>query len=218
MKDRADAILHPAQARYLDDLLPEREPLLGEMEELAGDEIPISDPEVGRLLTILARSLRARRILEIGTAVGYGTLCLARGARMARVTTIDVDPERIGTARRFLARAGVAKRVRLLEGPALEVLPRLRGPFDLVYVDAVKSEYRRYLDLVVPRLRDGGLVVLDNLLWKGRVAEPADHGDETADVVRDFNRYLVEHPRLEALVLPLGDGVGIATKLPSLRH
>ncbi len=215
MKDRGDAILRNPQARYLDDLLPERDPLLKEMEALAGDDIPISDPEVGRLLTILARSLRASRILEIGTAIGYGTLCLARWARMARVTTIDVDPERIETARRFLARAGVTKRVKLLEGPALEVLPRLRGPFDLAYVDAVKSEYRRYLDLVVPRLRDGGLVVLDNLLWKGRVADPPPEGDETADVLREFNRTFVEHPRLEALVLPLGDGLGIGAKLPS---
>ena len=212
MKDRADAILHAVQARYLDDLLPERDPLLEEMEELAGNEIPISDPEVGRLLEILARSLRARRILEIGTAIGYGTLCLARGARLARVTTIDVDPERLETARRFLARAGVAKRVKLVEGAALEVLPRLRGPFDLVYVDTVKSEYRQYLDLVVPRLRDGGMVVLDNLLWKGRVAEPPPEGDATADAVRAFNRYFVEHPRLDALVLPLGDGLGLATK------
>ncbi len=162
-----------------------------------------------------ARSLQARRILEIGTAIGYGTLCLARGARMARVTTIDTDPQRIETARRFLTRAGVAKRVKLVQGPALDVLPRLQGPFDLVYVDAVKSGYRRYLDLVVPRLRNGGLVVLDNLLWKGRVADPIEEGDDTADILRDFNRYFVEHPRLEALVLPLGDGLGLGTKLPS---
>jgi predicted O-methyltransferase YrrM len=217
MKHGEAAILRPAQEAYLERLLPPRDPLLREMEEQAAREnVPISDPEVGRLLSILARSTGARLILEIGTAIGYGALCLARGAPEARVVSIDTNPERLATARRYLERGGVADRVELIEGAALDVLHNLSGPFDLVYIDAVKTEYRRYLDQVIPKMRVGGLVVCDNLLWGGSVAEPSETPEDTdrdADALRAFNGYLMMHPQLQALVLPLGDGLGIATKL-----
>jgi caffeoyl-CoA O-methyltransferase len=221
MKQGAGILLQPAQERYLERLLPPRDALLREMEERAArEEIPISDPEVGRLLGILARSTGergARLILEIGTAIGYGALCLARGAPEARVVTIDTDPQRLADARGYLERAGVADRVELVEGAALDVLPRLSGPFDLAYVDAVKKEYRRYLDLLLPNLRVGGVIALDNLLWKGRVAEPPDEDDADADALRAFNGYLMMHPQLQSLVLPFGDGLGLATKIKPTR-
>ena len=211
------AILLPAQEAYLDRLLPPRDPLLREMEGVAADEgIPIAAPELGRLLEVLARAGGARRILEIGTAIGYGTLCLARGAPAARVVSIDPDAGRLARARGYLERAGVADRVELIEGAALDVLPTLAPPFDLAYVDALKREYRRYLDLLLPRLRVGGLVVVDNLLWGGKVADPPDdpsaEDDPDADALRAFNGYLMIHPQLAAVVVPLGDGVGLATK------
>src|SRR5215470_17184519 len=143
MKHGIGNILRPEQERYLELLLPPRETLLREMEEQAArEQIPISDPEVGRLLSLLARALGARLILEIGTAIGYGALCLARGAPQARVVSIDTDPARLARARAFLERAGVADRVDLVQGAALEILPHLplaQGPFDLAYVDAVKQ-------------------------------------------------------------------------------
>lgn len=214
MKDSGAPILYPEQEGYLERLLPPRDPLLREMEELAArEDVPISDPEVGRLLSILARTTNARLIVEVGTAIGYGALWLARGAPEARILTIDIDPERLATARGFLERGGVADRVELIEGAALDVLPRLPGPVDLAYVDGVKVEYRRYLDLLVPKLRVGGMVVIDNLLWKGRVAVPPDDEDRNADALRAFNPYLMMYPQLQSLVLPLGDGVGIATKV-----
>jgi caffeoyl-CoA O-methyltransferase len=213
MKQGRATILHEAQEAYLEKLLPPRDAVLREMEEHAAREnIPISDPEVGLLLSILARAIGARRILEIGAAIGYGTLWLARGAAEAEIVAIDVDPGRLAAARGYLQRAGVAGRVDFRQGPALEVLPGLSGPFDLAYIDAVKLDYRRYLDLLLPRLRVGGLVLADNLLWKGRVADPTPEKDEEADALRAFNGYLMMHPQLQALVLPLGDGLGIATK------
>jgi caffeoyl-CoA O-methyltransferase len=214
MKHGWASILRPEQEGYLDRLLPPRDPLLREMEERAErEDIPISDPEVGRLLSILARSVGARRILEIGAAIGYGAVWLARGAPEARVQSVDIDPERLAVARQYLERAGLADRVELIEGKALEVIQRLDGPFDLVYVDAVKTEYRRYLDLVVPKLRVGGLIVCDNLLWGGEVAAPGEEENRDADALRAFNGYLMMHPQLQAVVLPLGDGVGLATKV-----
>ena len=215
MRRRQAAILQPEQEAYLDRLLPPRDPLLREMEEWAArEDVPISDPEVGRLLSILARGMGARLILEIGTAIGYGAIWLARGAPEARVVSIDADPERLATARGYLERAGVAGRVELIEGAALDVLPRLQGPFDLVYIDAVKEEYRRYLDQVVPKLRVGGLVVCDNLLWGGSVAAPPQgEEDRSADALRAFNGYFMMYPQLQAVVLPLSDGVGVAVKV-----
>ncbi len=221
MKDRADAILRPDQARYLERLLPPRDAVMRAMEERAAErDVPISDPEVGRLLEILAKSLRPpgrpARCLEIGTAIGYGTLCLLRGADQGSVVSIDPDGARLAEARDFLTRAGVADRVQLLEGPALQILPTLAAPFDLVYIDALKTEYRRYLDLALPLLEVGGLVVVDNLLWKGTIAEPEEVETPEARAIGQFNVYLMSHPQLRALVLPLGDGVGLAVKTKKL--
>lgn len=218
MKDRTGAILRPEQERYLERLSPPRDELVREMEEAAAKEgIPISDPEVADLLRVLARSTRARRVLEVGCAIGYGALHLALGAEEAEVHTVDQDEDMLRRARGWLERAGVADRVTLLHGPAREVLATLQGPFDLVYVDAAKTEYRHYLDLLLPIVTVGGTLLFDNLLWKGHVAEPppAENGepeDENAEAIRVFNPYLMIHPQLDAVLLPLGDGVGLATK------
>lgn len=218
MKARPEAILRPEQARYLETLLPPRDPHRRRMEEAAlRDSVPIVDPEVGHLLAALAGACGARRILEIGTAIGYSALCLARGAPEARIVSIDRDPEMLRQARRFLAAAGVGERIELLEGEALEILPPLPGPFDLVFVDGDKQHYRRFLDLSLPKLRVGGLVVLDNLLYQGLVAEPQE-GEEApqAEAVAAFNGYFMIHPQLRSVVVPLGDGVGIGVKLVPL--
>lgn len=214
MKGDPAVILRREQERYLERLLPPRDALLAEMEEHARrDDIPIADPEVGRLLEVLARVKGALRIVEIGTAIGYGALRLARGAPQARVVTIDRDPAMLAAARGYLERGGVLDRVDLVEGEALDAIARLEPPFDLAWVDAAKADYRRYLDRLLPLVVVGGLLVFDNVLWKGRVAEPPDEDDPAADHLRTFNGYLMMHPQLAASVVPLGDGVALATKL-----
>lgn len=222
MSHTAGAVLHEAQEAYLDRLLPPRDALLREMERVSEEEdIPSSSPQVGRLLQALAGAVKARRILEVGTAIGYGTLCMARGAAEAEVLTIDNDRDRLERAEEFLARGQVGDRVELLHGPALEVLPDLEGPFELAYLDAVKTEYRHYLDLVVPLLPVGGVVVVDNLLWKGKVADPprGEEEDEQARAIGAFNPYFMIYPQLTTVLLPLGDGVGLGTKIkPTVRE
>ena len=214
MKGGPGVILRPGQESYLERLLPPRDALLAEMEEQARrDDVPIADPEVGRLLEVLARATRARRIVEIGTAIGYGALRLARGAPEARVVTIDRDPAMLAAARGYLERGSVLDRVELVEGEALEAIARLEPPFDLAWVDAAKADYRRYLDRLLPLVTVGGLLVFDNVLWQGRVAEPTDDEDPSADHLRAFNGYLMMHPQLAASVLPIGDGVALAAKL-----
>jgi len=217
MKHGLGKILRLEQEEYLARILPPRDPILREMEEIgAREEIPVSDPEVGKLLSILVRATGARRILEIGTAIGYSTLCLARGSEEAHVVTIDIDPERQARARAFLARAGVAERVEMVTGAALDILAKLSGPFDFAYIDAVKTEYRRYLDLILPILKVGGTIVADNLLWSGAVARPPEDDDEPDDenteAIRAFNPYFMIHPQLNATIMAVGDGVGLATK------
>jgi predicted O-methyltransferase YrrM len=219
MKDRADAILRPVQAAYLERLLPPADELVREMERFAAEhEVPISDPEVGRFLQILTRLVGAERVLEVGTAIGYGTVCMARGSAMARVVTIDRDSEALTRARDYLGRAGLLDRVELLEGEASRLLPELEGTFDLVYLDGDKTEYRRCLDLALPKLRVGGAVVVDNLLFKGWVADPGEEEEEDPRVValQAFNGYFMIHPQLASVVLPLGDGLGVATKIRPL--
>ncbi len=215
MKDRPDAILRPAQAEYLARLLPPRDELLREMERYAVEnDVPISDPEVGQFLEILSRLVAAERALEVGTAIGYGALWIARSSERVRVVTIDRDPQMLSKAREFLERAGVGERIETVEGEALDVIPELAGSFDLIYLDADKTEYRRCLDLAVPMIKVGGAVVVDNLLFKGLVADPGDEDDQDprVDALRAFNGYFSIHPQLRSLVLPLGDGLGVATK------
>jgi predicted O-methyltransferase YrrM len=180
----------------------------------AAEQIPIAHPQLAKLLEALAGLAPGGRVLEIGTAIGYGTLHLARGAHAGRVITVDSDPGRLARAREFLTRGGVAERVEQIEGAALEVLPRLEGMFDLVFLDADKRDYRRCLDGILPRLPLGGRIVVDNLLWKGRIADPAlrPEGDEAARAIEAFNPYFLIHPQLTAVLLPLGDGVGLAVK------
>jgi len=215
-------ILRPRQARYLERLLPARDPVAREIERRsAADDVPSSRPEVGRLLEAIAAIEPAGRVLEIGTGIGYGALHLARGAREGRVISIDVDAERQRQARVYLEEAGVADRVELLQGPALELLPRLEGPFSLVFLDALKEEYRRQLDLALDKIPVGGRVLVDNLLWRGSIADPSlrpETGDPSAEAIERFNPYLMIHPQLASVILPIGDGVGLAVKRkPTIR-
>lgn len=220
MKDRADAILRPAQAAYLEGKLRARDALLAEMEERAEAEgVPISDPEVGQWLRMLVRFSGARRVLEVGAAIGYGTIWMARGGETTLVTALERDDERRAVASEYVARAGLSDRIEFVGGEAVEVMRTLAPPFDLVYIDADKSDYRRLLDLSLQLLRLGGMVAIDNLLWKGQVADPPDDPDDEddqAETVRAFNGYFTMHPQLDALILPLGDGFGVGVKTKPL--
>ena len=213
MKARLDAILQRDQAEYLDRLLPQTDRLLTEMEAYAAKHrVPIADREVAAFIEITARSSGAKRALEIGMAIGYSVIHLARGmGEGSLVVTIEPNEEMINAASSYLQRAGLADRARIERGKALDVLPRLDEPFDLLFIDAVKEEYKQYLDLGLKRLRSGGVVIVDNLLWGGKVA---GHDAEASTVaLREFNVYFVNHPQLRSVVLPVGDGLGYAVKM-----
>jgi|SRR5688572_19863540 len=212
MKARVDAILQREQAEYLDQLLPQGDRLLTEMEAFAAEHrVPIADREVAAFIEITARTAGAKRALEIGMAIGYSVVHLARGmGDGSLVVTIEPSDEMIRAASDFLERAGLIDQVRIERGKALDVIPRLNESFDLLFIDAVKEEYRQYLDLGLPRLRSGGVVIVDNLLWGGKVA--SEDSESSTVALREFNQYFVNHPQLRALVLPVGDGLGYAVK------
>lgn len=213
MKAKVDAIIHRDQAEYLDQLLTQDDPLLAEMEAYAAEhKVPIADREVARFLEITARASGARKVLEIGMAIGYSVVHLARGVGAeGTIVTIEPNEEMIRAATGYLKRAGVLDRVEIERGMALEVMPTLEETFDLLFIDAVKEEYSQYLDLGLQRLRTGGVVTVDNLLWGGKIAR----GDKESSTValREFNRYFLNHPQLLAEVLPVGDGLGYAVKI-----
>jgi len=216
MKARPDAIIQKEQAEYLDRLHTQDELILAEMEEYAAKHrVPIADREVARFLRITAAAIGAHRVLEIGMAIGYSVVHLARGMGQPWVVvTIEPDEEMIRVATEFLKRANVADRVQLAKGKALDVMPAFTETYDLLYIDAVKEEYKQYLDLGLPRLRTGGVVVVDNLLWGGRVAQAPSDDDESSTVaLREFNHYFINHPELRSEILSVGDGLGYAVKI-----
>src|ERR1051326_6679584 len=217
MKAKLDAILQTEQAEYLDNLLPASDELLSEMEGYAAEHrVPIADREVARFLEITARITNAKLALECGMAIGYSVIHLLRGmGNDGRVITIDPSDDMITRASDYFRRAGVSQRAQIEKGYALEVIPRLNETFDLLFIDAVKEEYRGYLDLALPKLRAGGVVICDNLLWGGQVAGEISSPDQksSTEALREFNRYFVGHPELRAEVLPVGDGLGYGVKV-----
>ncbi|HEX6718248.1 MAG TPA: O-methyltransferase, partial [Pyrinomonadaceae bacterium] len=189
------------------------DPLLAEMEDYAAEHgVPIADREVARFIEITARATGARKALEIGMAIGYSVVHLARGmGEHGVVVTIEPSDEMIQAATGYLKRAGLLDRVEIERGKALEVMPALEETFDLLFIDAVKQEYSRYLDLGLQRLRNGGVVIVDNLLWGGKVAR--NDMESSTVALREFNSYFINHPQLIAEVLPVGDGLGYAVKV-----
>jgi caffeoyl-CoA O-methyltransferase len=211
VKAGIDKILHRQQAEYLDSLLPPRDALLERMEEYAAERNqPIADPEVAQVERLLVRALRPKRIIEVGTNIGYSVIVMGRECgREAVIETIELDGGILATAKGFVDEAGLECEVRFHHGAALEVLPRLEGPFDFAFIDCVKNEYEQYLDQLLSKMPRGAVIVSDNLLWGGKVA--AGVRDASTDGIRAFNRRIMTDPRLESIILPLGDGVGVCT-------
>ncbi|MGH9395082.1 MAG: O-methyltransferase [Terriglobales bacterium] len=210
-------ITAPAVDEYLYRVLPPSSPVLLEMEEQARQRhIPIVGPAVARLLHLLARISGARRIFELGSAIGYSTLWWADAAGpQGEVFYTDSSPDNCAEAAGYFSRSGLQARIRILQGEALAMLAATPGEFDIIFCDLDKPQYPEALRQAVPRLRSGGLLVADNTLWSGRVAAAAGTPEastpETAAIVA-FNRALYADARLEPVILPLRDGVAVARR------
>jgi predicted O-methyltransferase YrrM len=202
---------------YIDDYLyriaAPRDQLLEKMEEYADSHaVPIIGPLVGRLLYNLARASQSKKILEIGTAIGYSGIWLARAVVPLKgsVTTIDMDPERVNIAKKNISEAGLERTVKVIEGNALKVLPTLKEEFDMIFLDSDKDVYPDAFKMSAPMLRKGGLFVADNALWGGDVAKGGKSKD-TQSMIK-FNRLVSESAGMSTVIVPLRDGVLVSLK------
>src|SRR5271156_7043441 len=205
-------ILYPPVEKYMDKLLPKRDPILTEMEKYAKQRnIPIIGPACGRLLYLLAQISGARRIFEMGSAIGYSTIWLARAAGAdAEVYYTDGDPANAARARAYFKRAGVENCIQIMTGDAVNLIDQVPGEFDLIFIDVDKHEYPEALRKAVPRLRSGGLLITDNVLWSGHVT--AKSKDPKTRAIQQFNKLIYSSRELFPVIIPLRDGVAVCRK------
>ena len=212
-------VVPDAIERYLAALHPPADPVIEQIERdgrAAG--LPLVQAPAGRVLRTLALAVGARRILEIGTAIGYYALWMAGALPPdGRLITLELDPARAETARANIERAGRSGQISVIVGDAVRYLHKVAGPFDLVFQDSHKPLYEPMLDRLVALLRPGGLLVSDNVLWSGEVVEgyidPPQRDPADTAALRAYNQRLVSHPRLFTTILSVGDGLAVSVRI-----
>jgi predicted O-methyltransferase YrrM len=209
---RMGGITVPEVEDYLYSVLPPRDKVLTEMEEEAArNDVPIVGPAVGRVLYQLAVMIGAKKIFEMGSAIGYSTIWWARAVGDGgRVVYTDGDRKRADQARRYFERAGVSPRIKVQVGDALEFLSEEKEPYDIIFCDLDKTDYPRAFRMALPRLKSGGLLVADNVLWSGRLLKP--NPDASTKGILEFNKLANESPELFTTILPIRDGVSVSIK------
>lgn len=165
----------------------------------------------GRLLSMLSQLIKPKRILEIGTYTGYATLCLAEGMAVnGEIHTIDIKEELLDFQRKYFDLSGKGHQIHQHLGEAIHVIPLLDGGFDLVFIDADKSNYVNYYQLIINKMNKGGVILSDNVLWSGKVVEPLHSKDDDTKVLLAYNQLLINDQRLETIMLPIRDGLTIS--------
>ena len=205
-------IVHPAVAQYLAKLEPVRDPVFREMEERAQDErFPIVGPLVGGLLAVLAQAIRARWIFEMGSGFGYSGLWLASGLpENGRIILTDPSGVRAKQAKDFFCRAGQDQKLEFRIGDGVDLLRRTTTSFDLIFIDIEKARYPLAFHAALPKLKAGGLLIADNVLWFGQVTEPRPDADTRG--ILEFTHLMTSSPDLSSTILPLRDGVSVSIK------
>jgi caffeoyl-CoA O-methyltransferase len=202
--------------RYLVEHSQQEDPLLTELARhtYLNETHPrmLSGHIFGSFLSMFSKLLSPKRILEIGTFTGYSAICLARGLKPGgKLTTIEVNDELRDIALKYFRKANLDDKIELINGDALKVIPELDGFFDLVYIDAHKDDYPEYYYLVIDRVEPGGYIIVDNVLWGGKVLDP-DRSDPTTLIIDRFNKMITADRRVENLLLPLRDGIMVLKK------
>jgi predicted O-methyltransferase YrrM len=217
MPDPID-IVAPAVTSYLAAGRTARDPLLARLEREAEEESwPIIDRAAADLLEVLVAAVKPERALEIGTAIGYSGIVIARAlASWANLETIEIDPKTADRAARNFSEAGLSGRVKVHKGDALAVIRKLENRYDFVFLDAAKTMYEEALRMILPLMPKGSMVVVDNLLWSGRVVGAPAPGEARAEdtaAIRKFNEAFLKNPALRATIVPVGDGLGVAVRV-----
>ena len=165
----------------------------------------------GRVLSMISKLIQPKSILEIGTFTGYATLCLAEGMQAnATLDTIDVNEELYDMQRSYFDASGYGTQIKQHTGNALDIIPKLSKTFDLVFIDADKANYPTYLELLIPKLNSGAVILSDNVLWSGKVVEKVNTKDTDTKALLHYNKILKQHPKLQTVLLPIRDGLTIS--------
>lgn len=210
----ATVIVEPTIEAHLQQLQGEEDPILRQMQE-SGEErgFPIIGPLVGRLCEVLARAIGAKRVMELGSGFGYSTYHFARAVgEGGEVVHTDGDPGLSAEAKDWLQKGGLRDRVRFEVGDALQIAAREEGPFDIVFCDIDKGDYPRAWKWARDHVRIGGLVITDNTLWQGKVADPDDH-EEWTQAVREYDRLAMQDDGFLTTIMPVRDGVAVSVRL-----
>lgn len=219
-----DGILNELNIKYLTSLRPKLDPVLDDMSKFAKkNQVPVVSHEVGKFLEIMTLIKDPERVLEIGTAIGFSGIFIARALKTGgKLTTIDLSEPNIEIAKKNFARAGVENKVEIIFGDAIKSLVKLKGEylskmkpklFDMAFIDAKKEEYRDYLNHTIDLMSHGGIIIIDNLLWHGQTAGgplvSEDYKASTASL-KKFNKFFLDHPAITSTILSVGDGIGLA--------
>ncbi|OMP67601.1 O-methyltransferase [Domibacillus epiphyticus] len=204
--------------RYIESLLPARNELFAEMEQYAMEyQVPIMEPVGMETLLTMLKLQKPVRILEIGTAIGYSALRIADAVPGVQIITMERDVERHAQAIHYIERSNYTDRVRVLLGDALELAEEAEknGPYDAIFIDAAKGQYKRFFDLYAPMLTDDGVVYSDNVLFKGYAAgieAPSKRIEKMVKKITDYNEWLMAHDHFQTIILPSGDGIAVSLK------
>jgi predicted O-methyltransferase YrrM len=206
-------IVNPEIESYLEHLLPPEDKVLEEMErEGKKRQFPIVGPQVGRVLFQMARLLGATRVFEMGSGFGYSAYWFLKGMPAdGQVVLTDGSKENLERARSYFKKAGLLSRVIMEKGNALEVIDRYPGPFDIIFNDIDKEQYPQAFQKAIPRLRSGGLLISDNVLWFGRIL--TDSRDPDVQGIREYNRLIAKTKEVFTSIIPIRDGVSISIKI-----
>lgn len=210
-------ILDPSQKKYLEKFNEEEDSLLQEMEKFAGEnKIPILYPESASFLEQLIIIFRPKRVLEIGTAIAYSSIRIARQLRKKGIIhTIEKSEDNIKLAGGYIKRSGFDDKIKIIAGDASNILPELKKKYDFIFLDADKEDYKKLFEFSVILLKRGGIILVDNLLWHGYAgskAVPKDY-QASAKLIREFNKLFTSQANLKTSILPIGDGIGLGIKI-----
>ncbi|MCP4310030.1 MAG: O-methyltransferase [Bacteroidetes bacterium] len=173
----------------------------------------LSGHVLGAFLTLFSKLVSPTHILEVGTYTGYSAICLAKGLKQGgKLTTLELNDELRNTALTFFEKAGIGNNIELINGDALQIIPGLPGPFDLIFIDANKENYPAYYEMIVEKVRPGGYILADNVLWGGKVLGDAEN-DSSTKAIHQFNQLVTKDPRVENLLIPIRDGLMVINKL-----
>ncbi len=212
-----DKILYKAQKKYLDSLLLEDEPLLQEMESFAKEnKIPILDKHAAQFLEQMILLNKPSRVLEIGMAIAYSTIRVARNLKnKGAVHAIEKSNDNIKLAKNYISKSGLGKKINIIEGDALQLMPKMEEKFDFIFLDADKEDYEKLFYYSLILLKKNGVIFIDNLLWHGFTAasKVPDGYKRSTEYIRKFNKFFISQRALKTSILPIGDGIGLGIKV-----